>query len=137
MEIWKHSLFSIFLAIVFYPLFKMKTLVILISGILIDIDHYILYIWKTKNFNIVKCHKYFTTEALENDHKHIMGKVLVFHNVEFILLVALLCFYSQLAFIFLIGLLGHYLLDFIWFGFIYKRFVLNPSIICWLIKKSP
>ncbi|MBI3026472.1 hypothetical protein HYY70_00010 [Candidatus Woesearchaeota archaeon] len=136
MEPWKHALLSLILAAALYPFFGLNVWVVFAGGVLIDIDHYLFYIFKTKGLSPLKCYRYFTTEAMENNHKHINGNFLVFHTVEFLLIALALSFYSQLALLFTAGLLGHYLLDFIWFKCFYKRFVLNPSIISWLIRKT-
>jgi len=136
METWQHLLFSVILAGLLFPIFKWKALIILIGGVAIDADHYFFYIYKTKNFNLAKCYRYFTAEALENDHKYIAGNFLIFHTIEFLSMAILLSFYNTYALIFAIGLIGHFVLDFIWFKFIYKRFVLNHSIIYWICKNK-
>ena len=100
-----HFLVSIVLFIIFYPFFGPATLWILAGGVLIDIDHPSLYIFRFKKFRLKEMFNYF-----ENNKKLMVG-LFVFHNVEFLLLMIALSFFYQAAFWFTIGLFVHYLSD--------------------------
>ena len=134
MKIWVHAAFSILLAAALYPIFNWKVVFILIGGILIDADHYLWYILKHGNFSLPDCYRHFTIDAEKANYKYFVGEVLVFHTAEFFALMLALSFYSQTALLFTIGLVGHYFLDFIWFFFILKRFILSHSILWRFIK---
>jgi len=134
MKTWVHASFSLLLAAVLYPIFNWEVSFILIGGVLIDADHYLWYILKHGNFNLQDCYRHFTTDAEKANYKYFAGEVLVFHTAEFFAIMLALSFYSQMIMLFTIGLAGHYLLDFIWFFFILKRFILNHSILWKLLK---
>lgn len=134
MRPWVHFLVSVILAIVFYPLFNWRVLFVFSGGFLVDIDHYLWYILKYKKFNVIECYRFFAIEAEENKYKDVIGSLLIFHTIEFLLLMLMLSFYIDLALIFTIGLLAHYLLDLIFLYFVPKRFIANHSLIWWLIK---
>ena len=129
-----HFLFSSVLALTFFPLFKWKTLLILAGGVLIDIDHYFWYILKYKDFNLINSYKFYTKNIETNNYTNVMGILLVFHTIEFLLAMIILSFYFELALIFTIGLLLHYLLDFIFLYFVVKKPITNNSILSWYLK---
>ena len=131
-----HFIASAILAVALYPVFNWKTALILIGGFLIDIDHYFWYVCKYKNFNLIKSYEFFMRNLKLNEFTNVTGILLIFHTIEFFLIMLLLSFYNEFALIFTIGLLSHYLLDFIWFYFILKKFMLNHSVIWWIIKNK-
>lgn len=130
-----HVIISSILAAVLYPAFGWKVLLILVGGVLIDIDHYFLFVYKYKKFSLFECYKFFTIEAEKNKWKYISSSILVFHTIEFLALMILLSFFNHLVLIFTIGLLGHYVLDLIWHLLVPKRMIVNPSMISWIVKK--
>mgnify|MGYP001182934791 FL=1 len=119
------------LALILYPFFSWKILFIFIGGILIDIDHYLLYVHRYKKFNLSDCYSYCT----DNDKEHI-GELQIFHTIEFLLMFVIFSIYSQLALMFTIGLLAHYIGDIIHRYSIAKSFVSNPSLVSWIIKNK-
>ena len=129
-----HLGFSILLAALLFPIFGWNSLLILAGGIMADADHYIYYAFKFKKFNPFECNKYFTEDGKKSGYHEFDGLVLVFHTLEFLIIMIVLSLYSKSVLILTIGILSHYLLDFIWFKFFLKRFVLNYSIVWWMIK---
>ena len=136
MKSWAHFLFSSIVAIIFYPLFKWKILLILAGGVLIDIDHYFWYILKYKDFNIINSYKFYIKNIETNNYKNVIGILLIFHTIEFLLVMIILSYYFEFAFIFTIGLLSHYLLDYTFLYFVVKKSITSNSIILWLIKNQ-
>jgi len=134
MKISVHAAVSLILAFASYPMFKWKVLLILVGGLLIDIDHYFWYVYKYNEFDVFSCYNFFTVDAEKTKWKYLIGRLLIFHTIEFFLIIILFSFYNQLILIFAIGLLSHYLLDLIWLRFILKRFILNHSILYWIYK---
>jgi hypothetical protein len=131
-----HLLVSLILAVILYPTFNWKVLFILIGGVLIDIDHYFLYIYRFRKFNLRNCYNYFYVEARKDNFKGIIGSLLIFHTIELLLISIILSFYIEFALIFTISLLIHYLLDLIWHYLVPKRLIANHSIISWIIKNK-
>ena len=121
-----HFLFGFIVSLLLYPVYGINVLIIFFTNILLDVDHYILYIFKFKSFDMVKAHNYFF-----NEEKPFL---LFFHTVEFLLVLLLLSFYSKLAFFALIGVVIHFLLD-IYEEMREKYIGRFPSIIWWYLRK--
>jgi hypothetical protein len=131
-----HFYVSLVLAILLYPAFTWKVLFILVGGVLIDIDHYIWYIFKYKKFNIVGCYRLFIEEEERSGFRLFLGVTLLFHTIEFLILMLVLSFLSEIALMFTIGLVPHYILDMIWQYDKLKQIIVNPSLTSWLIKNN-
>ena len=127
MLIQYHFLVGLIVSLLLYPVYGFNVLIIFFTNILLDVDHYILYIFKFKSFNIVKAHDYFF-----NEEKPFL---LFFHTVEFLLVLLLISFYSKLAFFALIGVVTHFLLD-IYEEIREKHIGRFPSIVWWYLRKS-
>lgn len=134
MEIWKHAVLSLIIAAVFYPAYGWNVLFIFAVGVLIDIDHYFWYIYKFKKFNLLECYKYYMKSMLSHDFREHYGILLVFHTIEFMLLMVIMSIYNKYALLFTIGLVGHYALDFIWHILVPKQVIINHSVISWVLK---
>ena len=76
------------------------------GGVFIDIDHYFWYVYKFRKFGIIKAYKF-------HKNKPFLGKdvIHIFHTVEFIVLCAILSFFSAIVLTFTIGLVTHIILD--------------------------
>lgn len=136
MKPWIHLLISSIIALLLYPLFGWKVLFILAGGVLIDIDHYLWYIYKFRKFSLRECYKYFEVNAEKNKFKDVRGIIHIFHIIEFFLLAVFLSFFNDLALLFTIGLFFHYILDIIHRYYIAKSFVTSPSITLWIYKNK-
>ncbi|GEM_PF-3401594 len=98
-----HFFVGLIVSLALYPLYGLNVLVIFFVNLLLDFDHYVVYIFKFKSFDMIKAHNYFF-----NEEKPFL---LFFHTVEFLLVLLLLSFYFKLAFFVLMGALAHLLLD--------------------------
>jgi len=136
METWKHLSLSLILSIIFYPSYGWKALFIIMGGVLIDIDHYFWYAFKYRKFKLIECYRFYAVANASLDFKAHVGLLHVFHTIELLAIVILLSFYSEFALLFLIGLLGHYLLDLVWYVTIPKFVIADHSIIHWIIKNK-
>ena len=136
MKTWVHILVSSVIAYFAYPIAGWKVLLIFVGGVMIDIDHYLWYIYDNKKFNMFECYNHFTYEAEKNGFKDVAGILMVFHTVDFLLAMVIISFFSQYALLFTIGLLPHYILDLIFILRVPKRFIVNHSIIYWVYKNK-
>ena len=134
MKTWVHTLFSLILAVILYPVFNWKVLLILAGGVLIDIDHYFWYIWRYKKFGLLSCYRFLSVETKKNKWKDVSGALFVFHTIEFLLFMVLLSFYNEFVLIFTIGLLPHYIMDILFILAVPKHFILNHSVIYWTYR---
>ena len=99
---------------------------VLMTGFLIDIDHNLWFIYRYKNWNIKQCWKYYKKKRTS-----MYDQLLIFHTIEFALLISVLAvFYSWAALMFF-SLMLHYTLDAA--SLEYKR-VAHPSIVGWFLK---
>jgi len=94
-------------------------LIIFLSSVLIDFDHYLYYVIKKKDFNLRNAYVWFIEElkirkslSLEEREKMENG-IIIFHGIECWLLLVLLIFVSRLFIFVLIGILIHMIFDFI------------------------
>lgn len=82
----------------------------LFTAIFIDFDHYLYFLYKKKSWNLKEAYNYFCNLDKISQRKII----LVFHNVEFLIIFFLLIFVSfKIFFPIFFGILTHYILDFI------------------------
>lgn len=89
-----------------------ELLIFAIGSVLIDVDHYLLYVQRTKRRDIRGMFRYF--EELQPIQKTIpyVGLCL-FHTVDFFLLVAILALFHPALLPLLAGLLFHFVADLI------------------------
>ena len=116
MDIIKHITMGIILSLIFYPFFNYLVIILFFSSFIFDVDHYIEYMIRKKDFSIIKAYK----EAQELNKKQktlkqvfIIDVLHMFHTIEFIIILGILSFFSKLFLMVLIGLLFHNLLDII------------------------
>lgn len=131
-----HLFASAIIAIALYPIFGWKVIFVVAGGFLIDIDHYFWYIYEYKKLSLSDCYRHFSAQYKKNNFDENTGILLVFHTVEFLFFVIILSIYNQLALIFAIGLLLHYLMDIIWHITVPKKVIANHSIIWWLVSSK-
>ena len=140
-----HVIISAFVFLFLYFILKASLLVSLfvaLASFLIDLDHYLFYIIKDKQFNFKKTYNYLK----EVNKKLVSGKMkkkdrpkifLIFHSIEFFVLLILLAYFfnSVILYLLFISFLFHFLCDLV-YGLITKTFELTPySLIYFLLKK--
>lgn len=136
MKTWIHFLVSLIIALFLYPFFGWKVLFILVGGVLIDIDHYFWYVFKFRKLNIIHCYKFFLERFDKIKIKELIGSLLIFHTVEFLAIMIIFSFFSEIIFFSLIGLISHYVLDLIFLYTVPKQLIANHSITSWIIKNK-
>ncbi len=94
-------------------------LIIFLSSFLIDIDHYIVYIFKKKDFNLKNAYNYWITRSKKWRKLTLEQKYLYkitpffFHGIEFILLLLLLFFISKTFLWIFLGVFFHMFIDYV------------------------
>jgi hypothetical protein len=126
-----HILYGFIFSLALYFLLKLDPFgffILFSSTWVFDIDHYLLFILKTKSLNLFHAYKYFVErkkrreKLSKNQKKRLMLKnneIFIFHNVEIIFCIFLLFFLlleflkikKIYSFLFLIGIVFHILLD--------------------------
>ena len=103
-----HVILSTIFCIILYPFIGNNAFIIWSASIFIDIDHYFWYIINKKSWNLVDAYKKHMKKELNGQYKfHI------FHLVELLILIGLLSFYNKIFFYIFIGMLFHYIIDWI------------------------
>lgn len=83
-------------------------LIILLSALLIDVDHWFVYVIKKKDFSISKSYKWFIAlSKLKKQPKFLC----IFHTVEFFILIIILSLKFEFFQMVLIGMIFHMALD--------------------------
>jgi len=77
------------------------------SSILIDSDHYFWFIFNFKNFNLKKAYLY----AKNNKSKKNRKKLMIFHTIEFLILILILSHFLKFLIYVFIGSVFHILID--------------------------
>ena len=118
MNLSVHFIVSAILVLILYPFFGPLSLIALVGGFLIDVDHLLSYAFKFRSLSIRKAYRYHRNfGCLKEGRKAIH----IFHSPEFLILCIVLSFYSQLMLIFTVSLLIHLMLDLINGFFIIKK----------------
>lgn len=111
---------SLVLLIIFPQIGLIGFLIIALSNVLVDTDHYIYYIFKKKDFNLKKAYHWFierrkiVDSLSKEERKKYKRDILIFHGFEFLLLI--LFFYLTIDKVFFWVFLGttiHMASDFI------------------------
>lgn len=111
MEPGTHFIISTIAAIVLFPFYKWLVLLIILGGVLVDIDHYLYYVVKFKDYNLKKAIKFYRKITLKKDVK-LYGEVIrIFHTIEFLIVVLIGAFFSKYLLLIAIGSCIHVLMD--------------------------
>lgn len=133
-------LFSLILFFIFPEINYFEVLIIFLSSVLIDVDHYLYYIFKNKSLNLKKAFNYFKdkrTKMLKLSRKQ-RNKVptipCCLHGIEILIILFLLNLFVSKIFLFiLIGFSFHLVLDLIE-QFYYKDRIYKLSLVNDLFK---
>lgn len=119
MLVSKHIIISFFICIPLFFIYNWWTLLIFISAILIDFDHYAHYVIKFKKLNLKKAYLYYKSRN-ERSKK----VLLIFHTWEVLAALLILSFFNQIFWFIFLGFFIHMLEDLYDFYFrvkFYKR----------------
>ncbi|MBT4165909.1 hypothetical protein HOE04_02635 [archaeon] len=109
-------------SIILYLIFQLtplQTLIIFLASFLIDVDHYLYYIFHKKNLSLKNAHHWFIekrkkwvklTRKQKEEHKHV---IIIFHGIEYLIILIFLSFYNPVFTFIIIGTLIHLVLDYI------------------------
>ena len=107
-----HLITSLILSFLLYPYFGFASILVLLSGWLIDADHALYYIFKFKDFSYKRMYSYF------KERKFRKKVINIFHTIEFYVIIFVLAFYNIYFLIIAIGLLLHVTMDIIYFFYL-------------------
>ena len=110
---------SLLIGCLLYPFFGFYSAVFVLAGFLIDIDHNIEYAIKNRDPNPLNAYRSLL-RGYKKRHKALeLGKDIineyrrfhVFHSFEFLILLAIVSFFSKIIYLVFLGFLVHILLD--------------------------
>lgn len=91
--------------------------VIFLSSVFIDIDHYLYFIFKKKDINLMNSYNWFIKKRKEffsvsrEQRNKTIPMLFVFHGIEVLLIVFVLSFFSRIFFFIFLGFSFHLLVD--------------------------
>jgi len=124
MNLSVHFIVSAILVLILYPFFGPLSLIALVGGFLIDVDHLLSYAFKFRSLSIRKAYRYHRNCGClktGKDGEKMSPMLHIFHTPEFLILCIALSFYSRLVLIFTLSLLIHLILDLINGFFIIRK----------------
>jgi hypothetical protein len=107
------ALFALALYFIFPSIGILGGLLIFLSSIFADIDHYLVYVKRKGNFSLKKAYIYFVNYEKSKEIKKEVHPLFIFHTVEFVALLIIFSFFINFFFYIALGLLFHMILDFI------------------------
>ncbi len=131
------GIFFIFLLYLLFPKISLiGFLIIFLSSVFIDVDHYIYYILKERDLNLVKCYNWYmlhlkkTLSLPMKKRKKIYSGFYLLHGIEWIIILFLLGTYVHPFFAFVsAGFLFHWVIDTL--HEIYVKRTLDKSSLIW------
>ena len=106
MNLSVHFLASLVIVGFLFPFYKFWSLAFLIGSFFIDVDHYIWYALKKREFSLKNAYRYHKDKK-DNDKLHI------FHVWEFWLVMFILAFLHPFFMLISLGLYFHLIMDFL------------------------
>ncbi len=140
-----HILFSFIFAYIltyFIPLSLLAGSLVFLSAVLIDIDHYLYYIFVKKDISLKRAYKWFIkrrqqslklTKQEKRKQKHV---IMIFHGIELLIILFLLTYFSYWFYYVLIGVIFHLFLDIIDMIYSKSQLSLKLSFIYNLLPKN-
>lgn len=132
-------LFSLLIWLIFPKIWWFYILIIFLSSFLIDFDHYIVAVIKTKKLGLFDAFEFYNkTNSMDlKEHRSGLRKkrfLHIFHTIEFHILILFLGLIHEIFIYIFIGMIFHSIIDFIDLtcdGMLYKR---EYFLTRWLIK---
>lgn len=104
MLIYQHFLLSLIPSIILFYYYGWGVWIFIAVNVLIDVDHYPVYVWKFKTISFKKAYIYFKNIKKPDD-------IAIFHTFEFLILILILSFFYKIFFLVFLALLFHLILD--------------------------
>ncbi len=129
-----HIILGAVCSVLLYFIFHLtiiQSLVVFLASFLIDVDHYIFYVNKKKDFSLKNAYKWFHEYSKSKNQKPM---IVFFHTIEFLIIISVLSFYLHIFLFILIGMLFHSILDIIDLGYHRVIHLREFSFIIWLFS---
>lgn len=114
MKITHHLKYTAVLSIVLLYFWDLKQIFLFSLGsILIDIDHCVFYVLQFRTFNVRKLFDYYNEWLPNVKDKIPYAGICIFHTIEIYIIVSIISIYTEFVFYLLVGMIFHFMLDFI------------------------
>lgn len=111
-------IFCLFLLILFPEINTLNLVILFLSSVLIDVDHYLYFAFKNKSISLKNAYFWFIDFRAhlekfkkKNKGKNIKAPFCIFHTIEFHVLILLLSLFFPILLYVLSGILFHSLVD--------------------------
>ncbi|MGM5485328.1 MAG: hypothetical protein ACQEP1_05665 [Nanobdellota archaeon] len=102
----KHIIYGLLFSVAIYPIIGPWSLIVFLSSVAIDFDHYILFVLKENSLDPVKAIRHFIRKGFTR-------KIYVFHFMEIFSLLVLLSFFMEPLRYIVLGMGFHIIMDLI------------------------
>jgi len=110
-----------FILIYFFDFSLFNGIIVMLSSVLIDIDHYLYYLYKKRDLSLKNAYEYFIkkkkklNELSKEERKKFYSAFCFLHGIEILLILFLLGFFlSSFFYYILLGFSFHLICDYIW-----------------------
>lgn len=117
MFLFPHIMLSALLSLALYPIFGAYSILVFVGGVFIDVDHYLEYVFRTKNTSLRKAYRNYmsmNTKYFDDLKKKRMPSktyhLHAFHTIELLSAIVLISYFSK-QYLFLYGVIFHMSLD--------------------------
>ncbi|MBS3121297.1 hypothetical protein J4434_00250 [Candidatus Woesearchaeota archaeon] len=124
MNVKDHVIVSAIITVFIFPVYSWLSLLVFLGGVLIDIDHYLWWIFNKKNFSLKTAYKFF-----KDDYNGKEDLTLIFHSIEFWALSLVMVYFFPVIFPYFIGLASHITMD-LFFFFKFRKTHPHPVAYC-------
>ena len=111
-----HFLLGAIFSILIWPFIGANSLIVLVSSVLIDFDHYLMHVINHRDFSLKNAYNYLKEYPKEINIKNKEKLLCIFHTFEFFIFLWVLALFSKYAFFMLLGSSFHLFLDILAFG---------------------
>ena len=109
MMVSSHVVLTLIFAGILYPFIGWNSLIVFLSGFLFDVDHYLYYLVKKKDWSLKNAYLYsFPGTSVYEKHRDALH---IFHTWEFWSLLLIGVLFSKIFLFVFLGLVFHMLLD--------------------------
>lgn len=139
-----HIILGAVFALMLYFVFNFSigdSLIVFLSSVLIDIDHYLFYAIGKRDFSLKNSYNWFVSlkkrfkELPKNVRKKYSFGFVPLHSIEFLIVLFILAFLSRLFFLVFIGFAFHIFFDMLYEIFISKIAIHKISVLYTAIAK--
>ncbi len=114
MNLKAHFIVSLVLSIALFPFFGIYALLALVTGFLIDIDHWLGYALKFNDWNPFNSFRYFKNCDCAQFKEGKFGFIVLFHSVEFLIVMIVISIFIPLIWIAIGSWLIHIIMDLVY-----------------------